>query len=153
MIAKIYSQRWLSGIAREKCGAGKSHCFSLVLDFNILTWLRGIEDKLLHFACFLCIQFSFGNRETKEAKKLYFWRESLSQRECWYIERGLLEKFDILPVRTWLFPGPRYFAAASFRVTWSGDKATSLQSFAICNAGHWLNLRMKLSLEAASVNM
>ena len=34
---------------------------------NILTWLRGFQDKLLSICCcFLCVQVSFGNSETKE---------------------------------------------------------------------------------------
>ena len=34
---------------------------------NILTWLRGFQDKLLSICCcFLCVQVSFGSSETKE---------------------------------------------------------------------------------------
>ena len=34
---------------------------------NIITWLRGFQDKLLSICrCFLCVQVSFGNSETKE---------------------------------------------------------------------------------------
>ena len=34
---------------------------------NILTWLRGFQDKLKSICyCFLCVQVSFGNSETKE---------------------------------------------------------------------------------------
>ena len=34
---------------------------------NILTWFRGFQDMLLSICCcFLCVQVSFGNSETKE---------------------------------------------------------------------------------------
>ena len=34
---------------------------------SILTWLPGFQDKLLSICCcFLCVQVSFGNSETKE---------------------------------------------------------------------------------------
>ena len=54
------------------------------------SFFRNLPPLFYIWCCFLCIQVSFGNWETK--KNLQFWPESLgAMLEYWYFERGLLQ--------------------------------------------------------------
>ena len=62
---------------------------------NILTWLRGFQDKLLSICCcFLCVQVSFGNSETKETLRSSNFDPKASEhvRILIHVERGLFEQ-------------------------------------------------------------
>ena len=61
---------------------------------NILTWLRGFQDKLLNLALFSLYPSLFWElRDKRKFKNLQFWPESLgAMLEYWYIERGLLRR-------------------------------------------------------------
>ena len=59
---------------------------------DILTWLRGLQDKLLNLALFSLYPSLFWElRDKRNLKNLQFWPESIgAMLEYWYIERGLL---------------------------------------------------------------
>ena len=66
--------------ASRKCPIGHVRCI------NILTWLRGFQDKLLVWCCFLCFQVSFGNRPFSYSR---YWTGTNMQ---WRLMRGNIIK-------------------------------------------------------------
>ena len=58
---------------------------------NILTWLRGFQDKLLNLALFSLYPSLFWElKDKRNFKNLQFWPENLgAMLQYWYIERGL----------------------------------------------------------------
>ena len=72
-------------IDHVKCSIGH------VRYINILTWLRGFQDKLLNLALFSLFSSLFWEfRDKRNLKNLQFWPESLGAMwEYWYIKRGL----------------------------------------------------------------
>ena len=71
---------------------------------NILTSLRGFQDKVLHLFCFFVSKVASKSlleiERQKKLKKITFWPNNLgAMLECWYIERGLLGLINILHLK------------------------------------------------------
>ena len=84
---KLRQKKKKNTVSKNRCGSGRGARARSRLDLwyrgngkimlrkaichvryiNILTWLRGFQDKFLSICCcFLCVQVFFGNSETKE---------------------------------------------------------------------------------------
>ena len=78
------------------------HVIGHVLDINILTRLRGFQDKLLYLVLFPLYPSLFWElRDKRNFKKLHFLLENLGAMLDWYIEHRLLGSSDKKP-RRWL---------------------------------------------------
>ena len=86
-VRKAASKKTKNTVSKNRCGSGRGararsrlglwyrgngmimlrKAICHVRYINILTWLRGFQDKFLSICCcFLCVQVFFGNSETKE---------------------------------------------------------------------------------------
>ena len=74
---------------------GVSFSIVRVQYINILTWLRGFQDRLPYLVLFsLCPSLFWEFRNKRNSKNLQFWPKSLgAMLEYWYIERGLLASY------------------------------------------------------------